>query len=67
MQNKYVVNKPVPEILLPPDGESEWEEDDGGGRGCAKLVRSHAIRDSSSPPLPQRQNSPQSPGSIQGF
>jgi hypothetical protein len=48
----------VPEILLPPSELEEWEEE-GGGRGSkVRLVRSHAIRDSASPPPPGRSASP---------
>jgi len=52
----------VPEILLPNDadeGEEEEDEDEEGGGRKIKLVRSHAIRDSTSPP--PRQGSPQLP------
>jgi len=58
----------IPEILLPTGTEDvdieeeveEWE-DEGGGRKV-RLVRSHAIRDSTSPPLAQQTSSPVSPG-----
>ena len=55
-----------PEIHLPePDleeteGPEEWETDGEGGTRRIKLIRSHAIRDSVSPPPPGRV-SPHSP------
>ena len=55
---------PLPEIHLPaPDieeVEGEWEADGEGGPRRVKLIRSHAIRDSVSPPPPGR-ISPHSP------
>ena len=54
---------PVPEIqLLGVTQEEEWNEDEeilpdeeeGEGRNKVRLVRSHAIRDSVSPPPPER-------------
>ena len=45
----------IPEIQLPPGLEHQDSEDwDNGGKGGSKvkLVRSHAIRDSTSPPPP---------------
>jgi len=45
----------IPEIHLPPGVESQDSEDwegEGGAKGKVRLVRSHAIRDSASPPPP---------------
>ena len=54
---------PVPEIQLLGVTQEEWnedeeipeeEEEEGEGRNKVRLVRSHAIRDSVSPPPPER-------------
>ena len=56
---------PVPEIQLLGVTQEEWNEDEeilaeeedeeeGEGRNKVRLVRSHAIRDSVSPPPPER-------------
>ena len=45
----------IPEIQLPPDWDPETQQETGedGGKGVkVRLVRSHAIRDSASPPPP---------------
>ena len=58
---------PVPEIQLLGVTQEEWNEDEevlaeeeedgeGEGRNKVRLVRSHAIRDSVSPPPPERRD-----------
>ena len=56
---------PVPEIQLLGVTQEEWnedeeilaeEEEEGEGRNKVRLVRSHAIRDSVSPPPPERRD-----------
>jgi len=62
-----VHHQEIPKIHLPPGVESQDSEDwegDGGGKGKVRLVRSHAIRDSASPPLPG--HGPPPPGSEGG-
>jgi len=57
-------HKEIPEILLPPGVESQDSEDwdgEGGGKGKVRLVRSHAIRDSASPPPPGHGSAPPGP------
>jgi len=59
----------IPEILLPPGVESQDSEDwegEGGGKGKVRLVRSHAIRDSASPPPPGHGPTPPGPVSEGG-
>lgn len=55
----------IPEIHLPPGVEHQDSEDwegEGGVKGKVRLVRSHAIRDSASPPPPG--HAPPPPGPI---
>ena len=73
MEEPFVVKEKEPSLTLPeihlpePDleeaeaeGPEEWEADGDGGTRRVKLIRSHAIRDSVSPPPPGRV-SPHSP------
>ena len=55
-----VSQKDIPEIQLPVEAGDDWE---GGKGGKVRLVRSEAIRDSSSPPLAQPAGSMSEAGS----
>ena len=60
-----VLHQEIPEIHLPPGVESQDSEDwegEGGAKGKVRLVRSHAIRDSASPPPPG--HAPPPPGPV---
>lgn len=64
-----VTHQEIPEIHLPPGVESQDSEDwegEGGGKGKVRLVRSHAIRDSASPPPPGHAVPPPGPVSEVG-